>query len=152
MARKTSNAWPVDLEQEEDGGYVAALPDLGYGATQGDSLAEAVTEAQDMLEEAVLGMMAHDEDVPSPSPPRGRPTVALSALSAAKLEAYRAMRAAGLSKRELAERLGWQPSQVTRLFDGHHASRLDLIETALAALGRRLVVTSEARRSAGAAR
>jgi hypothetical protein len=34
---------------------------------------------------------------------------------------------------------------VTRLFDGRHASRLDQIETALAALGRRLVVTSEVR-------
>jgi len=57
----------------------------------------------------------------------------LPALTAAKLEAYRAMRAAGLNKRQLAARLGWRPSQVTRLFDGRHASRLDQIETALAA-------------------
>jgi antitoxin HicB len=63
-------------------------------------------------------------------------------LTAAKFEAYRAMRAAGLNKSQLAERLGWQPSQVTRLFDGRHASRLDQIEAALHALGRRLVVTS----------
>ncbi len=82
--------------------------------------------------------------MPRPSPPKGRPVVALPALTAAKLEAYRAMRAAGLNKRQLAERLGWQPSQVTRLFDGRHASRLNQIETALHALGRRLVVTSTA--------
>ncbi len=68
----------------------------------------------------------------------------MPALTAAKLEAYRAMRAAGLNKKQLAERLGWQPSQVTRLFDGRHASRLDQIEAALRALGRRLVVSSEA--------
>jgi predicted RNase H-like HicB family nuclease len=49
MARTASNAWPVDLEQEDDGGYVAALPDIGYGATQGDSLAEALAAAEDML-------------------------------------------------------------------------------------------------------
>ncbi len=79
-----------------------------------------------------------------PSSAAGRPTVALPALTAAKLEAYRAMRAAGLNKKGLAERLGWQPSQVTRLFDGRHASRLDQIEAALRALGRRLVVSSEA--------
>ncbi len=54
------------------------------------------------------------------------------------------MRAAGLNKKQLAERLGWQPSQVTRLFDGRHASRLDQIDAALKALGRRLVVSSEA--------
>ncbi len=144
MARYDPDAYPVHLEQEEDGGYVVTLPDIGYGATQGDDLAEALAQAEDMLEEIVLGAMAHDEDVPPPSPAKGRPTVGLPALTAAKLEAYRAMRAAGLNKKQLAERLGWQPSQVTRLFDGRRASRLDQIEAALRVLGRRLVITSDA--------
>ncbi len=143
MPRRATYAYPVRLEPEPDGGYVVLLPDIGYGATQGDDLAEALAQAEDLLEEAILGMLAHGEDVPLPSPARGRPTVALPALTAAKLEAYRAMRAAGLNKKQLAERLGWQPSQVTRLFDGRHASRLDQIEAALKVLGRRLVVTSE---------
>jgi antitoxin HicB len=143
MARDKAERYPVRLEQEEDGGYVVTLPDIGYGATQGDTLAEALAQAEDMLEEGVLGMMAHGEEVPLPSAPKGRPTVALPALTAAKLEAYRAMRAAGLNKKQLAARLGWQPSQVTRLFDGRHASRLDQIEAALKALGRRLIVSSE---------
>ena len=144
MARGRAEGYPVQLEQEEDGGYIVTLPDIGYGASQGDTLDEALAQAEDLLEEAVLGMMAHGEEVPSPSRAKGRPTVALPALTAAKLEAYRAMRAAGLNKKQLAERLGWQPSQVTRLFDGRHASRLDQIEAALKALGRRLVVTSDA--------
>ena len=143
MVRGKGEAYPVRLEREEDGGYVVTLPDIGYGVTQGDTLGEALVQAEDLLEEGVLGMMAHGEEVPLPSPARGRPTVALPALTAAKLEAYRAMRAAGLNKKQLAERLGWQPSQVTRLFDGRHASRLDQIEAALKALGRRLVVSSE---------
>lgn len=143
MARDKAEGYPVRLKREEDGGYVVTLPDIGYGATQGDTLGEALTQAEDLLEEAVLGMMAHGEEVPLPSPAKGRPTVALPALTAAKLEAYRAMRAAGLNKKQLAERLGWQPSQVTRLFDGRHASRLDQIEAALKALGRRLVVSSD---------
>src|SRR5437868_15442548 len=144
MARDKAERYPVRLEQEEDGGYVVTLPDIGYGATQGDDLAEALAQAEDLLEEAILGMLAHGEEVPLPSPARGRPTVTLPALTAAKLEAYRAMRAAGLNNKQLPERLGWQPSQVTRLFDGRHASRLDQIEAALKALGRRLIVTSEA--------
>lgn len=143
MTRERVESYPVRLEQEEDGGYVVTLPDIGYGATQGDTLEEALAQAEDMLEEAVLGMMAHGEEVPLPSRAKGRPTIALLALTAAKLEAYRAMRAAGLNKKQLAERLGWQPSQVTRLFDGRHASRLDQIEAALKALGRRLVVSSD---------
>src|SRR5204862_1993124 len=142
MGELASDRYPVQLDPE-DGGYVVTLPDIPFGATQGDDIAEALAQAEDFLEEGVLGMMAHGEDVPLPSPARGRPTVALPALTAAKLEAYRAMRAAGLNKKQLAERLGWQPSQVTRLFDGRHASRLDQIEAALKALGRRLVVSSE---------
>ena len=143
MSQPGSDRYPVHLE-EEDGGYVVTLPDIPYGATQGDDVAQALAQAEDFLEEAVLGMMAYSEEVPSPSAANGRPTVALPALTAAKLEAYRAMRAAGLNKKQLAERLGWQPSQVTRLFDGRHASRLDQVEAALRALGRRLVVGSEA--------
>jgi antitoxin HicB len=143
MTNSGNARYPVQLV-EEDGGYVVTLPDIPYGATQGDNFVHAVAQAEDFLEEAVLGMMAHGEDVPFPSAAAGRPTVSLPTLTAAKLEAYRAMRAAGLNKKQLAERLGWQPSQVTRLFDGRHASRLDQIEAALRALGRRLVVSSEA--------
>ena len=136
-------AFPVSLEPAEEGGFIVNFPDMPRGWSQGDDRAEALAQAEDLLEEMVLGAMAHDEDVPAPSPARGRPT-ALPALTAAKLEAYRAMRAAGLNKKQLAERLGWQPSQVTRLFDGRHASRLDQIEAALRVFGRRLVITSEA--------
>jgi len=143
MTDSGAGRYPVQLD-EEDGGYVVTLPDIPYGATPGDDLAHALAQAEDFLEEAVLGMMADGEDVPLPSAGVGGPTVALPALTAAKLEAYRAMRAAGLNMKELAELVGWQPSQVTRLFDGRHASRLDQIEAALRALGRRLVVSSEA--------
>jgi antitoxin HicB len=137
--------WPVDLIPAEEGGYIVNFPDLPNGWSQGETQAEALAQAEDLLEETILGMMAHNEEVPSPSPAQGRPAVSLLALTAAKLEAYRAMRVAGLDKSQLAERLGWQPAQVTRLFDGRRASRLDRIETALTVLGRRLVVTSEAR-------
>jgi len=137
-------AWPVDLVPAEEGGFIVNFPDLPNGWSQGETREEALTQAIDLLDEMILGRMAQNEDVPRASPARGRPVVALPALTAAKFEAYRAMLAAGLNKRQLAERLGWQPSQVTRLFDGRHASRLDQIETALNALGRRLVVTSAA--------
>ena len=135
-------AWPIDLIPVEEGGLIVNFPDLPNGWSQGETRGEALAQAEDLLDEMILGKMAHNEDVPRPSSRKGRPVVALPALTAAKFEAYRAMRAAGLNKRQLAERLGWQPSQVTRLFDGRHAWRLDQIEAALNALGRRLVVTS----------
>jgi hypothetical protein len=75
---------------------------------------------------------------------RRRGAVGLPALTAAKLEFYLAMRAAGLGKEEFAARLKWTPSQITRLFDGRHTVCLDQLEMARVVLGRRLVVTSEA--------
>jgi antitoxin HicB len=141
--------YPVQLDPEEDGGYVVTLPDIGYGATQGDTLDEALLQAEEILEEAVLGMIAHNEEVPIPSPAKGRPVARLPALTAAKLELYRAMRQAGLDEAQLAERLGWPPKKLAHIFDGYHAVRLEKLESALAALGRRLVVSSEpARQSA----
>jgi antitoxin HicB len=136
--------YPVQLDPEEDGGYVVTLPDIGYGATQGDTFEEALLQAEDMLEEAILGMIAHNEEVPASSPANGRPVVRLPALTAAKLEVYRAVRQAGLDEAQLAERLGWPLKKVTHLFDGYHAVRLEQLEAVLAALGRRFVVTSEA--------
>jgi antitoxin HicB len=138
-----AHVYPVQLDPEEDGGYVVTLPDIGYGATQGDTLEEALRQAEDMLEEAILGMIAHKEDVPAPSPAEGRPVVGLPALTAAKLEVYRAMRQAGLDEAQLAQRLGWPAKKVTDVFDGYHVVRLEQLEAALAALGRRFVVTSE---------
>jgi antitoxin HicB len=135
--------YPVQLDPEEDGGYVVTLPDIGYGATQGDTVEEALRQAEDFLEEAVLGMIAYSEEVPAPSPAKGRPVVRLPALTAAKLELYRAMRQAGLDKAQLAHRLGWPLTKITHIFDGYHIVRLEQLEAALAALGRRLVVTSE---------
>ena len=51
MARRELYAYPVRLEPDPDGGYVVFLPDIGYGATQGDDLAEALAQAEDLLED-----------------------------------------------------------------------------------------------------
>jgi antitoxin HicB len=141
-------AYPALFQAEPEGGFTVTFPEARIAATYGATWEAALAQAEDMLEEAVLGMIAHGDDVPGPAQvpkaDRLRPAIRLPALTAAKLEAYRGMREAGLNKEQLAERLGWQPVRVTRLFDGRHAVRLDQIEAILRVLGRRLVVTTEA--------
>jgi antitoxin HicB len=140
------------LEPEPEGGFTVTFPEIGFGATYGENWDEALRQAEDMLEEAVLGLIAHGEYVPEPAPPTNavpedaarRAPIALPALTAAKLELYRAMRQAGLDEAQLAHRLGWPPKKLAHIFDGYHVVRLEQLEAALAALGRRLVVTSEA--------
>lgn len=69
------------------------------------------------IETMVANYMAEGWDLPAPSAPAGRPLVRLAPLVAAKAEVYRAMRAAGVSKAELARRVGVSPQQAQRLFD-----------------------------------
>ncbi len=137
-------AWPVALVPAEEGGFVVNFPDFSEGWTQGDTREEAIAQAADLLETMVANSMAEGWDLPDPSSPAGRPLVPLAPLVAAKAELYRTMRRAGITKAELARRVGVSPQQAQRLFDIRHASRLDQIEAAMRALGRRLVVTSDA--------
>jgi antitoxin HicB len=114
------------LEPEAEGGFTVTFPEIGYGATHGAAWDKALRQAEDMLEEAILGMIAHSEDVPEPAPEGDAPDqdtsrrapIALPALTAAKLELYRAMRETGLDEAQLAERLGWPAKKITHVFDG----------------------------------
>jgi antitoxin HicB len=53
------------------------------------------------------------------------------------------MREAGVGKADLARRLNWHMPQVNRVLDLRHASRIDQLEAALAALGKKLVLEIE---------
>jgi antitoxin HicB len=78
-------------------------------------------------------------DIPKPSAlKRGTRFVTLPALTEVKLELYSAMRRAGVGKAELASRLNVHLPQVDRLLDLSHGSRLDQLESAFHALGKRL--------------
>jgi antitoxin HicB len=66
--------------------------------------------------------------------------VRLPPLTVAKVELYRAVRAAGVSKAELGRRLGWHGPQVDRLFDLNHRSRIEHLDRALRAIGKRLEI------------
>lgn len=136
-----SHAYPVELVVVEDGAIMATFPDLG-GVTQGDDEAEALEEAQDLLVEILKGKIAHGEEIRAASPADGRPLVNVPPVLAAKVELYSAWREAGISRAELARRLGWHAPQVARLFDVDHNSRIDQVDLALNALGRRLVVST----------
>jgi antitoxin HicB len=58
-----------------------------------------------------------------------------------KTELYWALRDANITKAELARRLKWNRESVDRLFRLDHASRLDQIEAAFKALGRKVDIT-----------
>lgn len=132
--------YPVVLEEQPEGGFVATFPDVPEAVTQGEDADEALLYAVDALEAALSFYVEGRKPLPDPSAAEGRPTVRPSALECAKLGVYREMLAQGLRKTDLARRLNWHLPQVDRLFDLSHASRLDQIEAAAHALGKRMEV------------
>jgi antitoxin HicB len=132
--------YPVTLTPDPDGGFVVTFPDVPEAITQGDTREEALAHARDALETALVFYLDDRRPVPAPSAPDGRRCVAPEALVCAKLALHEALRAQAMTKADLGRRLGWHPPQVDRVLDIAHASKLDQVETALAALGRELVI------------
>ena len=138
-------SYPVVLtEDDAEGGFVVTFPDLPEAITQGDDAAEALSQAADALEEAVAGRIRRGDEIPEPSRPRpGQHVVPVPAQTAVKAALYLALRESGLSKVELAARLGCDEKEVRRLLDPRHPSKLPRLQAALAALGKRLALRLE---------
>ncbi len=140
MRENPPTSYPVRIEKEGSA-FLAAFPDVPMAHTFAPSKQECLQNALDALETAFLALMSDREPIPEPSrPKRGMDVVTLPALAAARIALYREMLAAGLRKAELARRLGWHKPQVDRLLDLRHDSRLDQIEQAFAALGKRVTI------------
>jgi antitoxin HicB len=93
--------YPIKLRKD---GQTILVTFLDYpGATYGNDRSEARARAVDALETLFIGCIASRQEIPRPSAVRrGQLSITLPALSHAKVELYRAMCAAGVSKAELS--------------------------------------------------
>jgi antitoxin HicB len=133
--------YPLTLRPDRNGTIIAQAIDAPGALTVGRDQADAIAQAREALLALFAHLMTGGEPIPQPSRPRrGQAWATLPPMAAAKLAIYQGMRDAGLTQAALAERLGCDPRQVRRLLDLDHHSRLDQLEAALAALGKRLVI------------
>ena len=129
-------AYPCQLTADEDGGFVATFPDVPEAITGGRDRCEALAEAEDALSVALAGYVHEKWDIPTPSAPsNGHPSVPVLPVVAAKLALYSAMRKQGMTKVELAKRLGVSESAVRKLTNPDHHSVMSRMEKALKAVG-----------------
>lgn len=135
--------YAVALSDDDNGTILVTVPDIPEAVTFGEDREDALARAADAIESAIMGTIAAREDIPEPSA-KGQYYVSIPALSSAKIELYRAMRAEGVGKAGLAKRLGVALPQIDRLLDLRHNSRLDALERAFAVLGRTMAIVVKA--------
>ncbi|MBL0155688.1 MAG: type II toxin-antitoxin system HicB family antitoxin [Bryobacterales bacterium] len=139
-------SYPAVFEPDtEAGGFVVTFPDVEGCVTQGENLEEAESMAEDALKCMLNYMMSQGDEIPAARHRRGRRVrmVNLPPMQSAKVELYRALRAAGVRKAELARRMGIPKANINRLFDLDHASQFDQLDQAFHALHKRLVLSVE---------
>ncbi|MEQ1593208.1 MAG: type II toxin-antitoxin system HicB family antitoxin [Thiobacillaceae bacterium] len=137
--------YAVLLKPADEGGFMVTCRDLPQLITQGDDVAHALSEAADAMDEVFAAYMIAGLDFPAPSKAKRKERiVAPPAESQAKAALYTAMQEAGVSKTQLAKRLGVDEKEVRRLLDPHYGSKLPRIAQAVALLGKRIVIGLEA--------
>lgn len=131
--------YPARFARAKEGGFVVTFRDIPEAITQGDSFDEAMAMAGDVLVSAMDFYFEDRRAVPVPSAPkRGERLVELPPSVAAKVMLLNELIAAGLSNAELARRMGTRPQEVQRIVNLNHATKIDTIAAALAALGKKL--------------
>lgn len=136
--------YAVILTPDSNGTIRVECPDVPELHTFGRDREEALKRAGGALEAALSFYVEEGQELPRPSRRgRGMAVVGVSALADAKLQLYAAMRASGIRKAELARRMGISKTNVDRLFDLDRSTRLDLMERAFRALGKRLMMVVE---------
>jgi antitoxin HicB len=127
------------LEPAVEGGFVVTFPDIPEAITQGEDEADALVWALEALETTLDIYMDRRKSIPYPSSTKGL-LVVLPVVAAGKVILHNTLIEAGKKKADLARMLNLAPTLVDRLLSMHHKSRIEQIETALAAFGKKMVV------------
>lgn len=134
--------YPVTLTPDTNGSFLVGFPDLPEANSVGDDEDEALLNAVAALETAIEFYFDERQPVPLPSrAKRGQHLVELPALESSKVLLWNEMLGQNLRKAELARRLNVHMPQIDRLFDIRHSSKLEFVEQAAHALGKKLSVS-----------
>jgi antitoxin HicB len=135
--------YPITLERDDNGTLLVSFLDFPEAHTFGDDVEEALQRAPDALATAIDAYIKDRRDIPLPSAIVTKHRVMVPALVEAKIRLYETMRGAGVRKADLAKRLKWHLPQVDRLLEMTHGSKLEQLESAFHAMGKRLVIGVE---------
>jgi antitoxin HicB len=130
----------AEIIEDPDGGWLVTFPDVPEAITHGADWPDALRSGSEALGLALRGYLAEDRDLPQPATSTGTP-ISVDAEDALKLAVISAFKSSGISKTELARRLGKRETEARRILDPDHGTKLGLIQDALRVLGKQIVVT-----------
>jgi len=133
--------YPLTIHTDDNPGVALTCRDIPEFNAAGDTLADALDEAVDVMETALSLYVDKPRLIPPASAPQpGEVVVRLPAATVAKIELWNAMRTRGMRKADLCRLLDISQPQGDRLVDFLHTSKIGTLETALGKLGKRLEV------------
>lgn len=133
-----AHQFPVRLTPDGDG-YLVQFPDIPEAITFGATREEALEMAQDALVTALEFYFEDLREVPKPTPAAsGEDYVELPASIAVKVQLLNEMVNQRVKQVELAKRMHVSPTQVNRIVNLRQATKIDTLNEAFKALGKRL--------------
>lgn len=133
--------YAVTLTDDPDGGFLVTFPDVPDAITHGETRAEALENASEALGLALRGYLADGETLPQPMTTEGV-MIAVDAGDAVKIAVIDRFRASGMSKSELARRMGRSEGEARRILDPDYPSKIGTMQEALKAMGHAIVVST----------
>jgi antitoxin HicB len=130
------------IESDPEGGFLVTFPDVPEAITAGSTISEARANAAEALGLALRGIATLGRPLPQQTArQKGLVAIAVAPDTALKLAVAEAFAQSGLSKRELARRLGKTETEARRILDPDHPTKLPLLQATLAVLGKEIVVS-----------
>jgi antitoxin HicB len=137
--------YAIRFEQDTAPGLAVYCRDLPQLNSYGDDEAHAMAEAADAIESTLSIYVDERKAIPEATAAQpGEKVVYLPAVTVAKIVLWNTMIERDMRKADLRRLLGVHQVQGDRLVDFLHTSKMEQVEAALSALGKRLTVSVEA--------
>lgn len=131
-------AYRVKLTPDE-GTFLVTSPDFPELTTFGETREDALSYAVGAFEEAIAARISYRETIPLPSKGRrSEPRVSLPFQTEVKILLYQQMHISGVKKAELGRKMNLHRQEIDRLLKFSHSTSIGKIESAFAALGKRI--------------
>ncbi|MFU2126665.1 type II toxin-antitoxin system HicB family antitoxin [Gallibacterium anatis] len=134
--------YPAIFEREESGLYSVTFRDIPEAITCGDNYDDALVMAKDALVTAMDFYFEDKRSVPLPSEAKeGEVLIELPPSVATKVMLLNEMIKQNISNVELARRIHVKPQEMQRITDLKHSTKIDTLNRAFQALGKRLEIS-----------